>query len=190
MLEHGDDFRAHQVQFPFAAPEVLGAAVQIPVGVDLLRVGDTVTHQAFGGDFQQSRTANPTGSAGKIFSGEILVQADNFEDLCTAVTLQGADTHLGEHLEQPFADRLDEVLGVLIDDVSLFIGLLVAIVAGQHSLGNHVLQGFEGEVRVDRRRSVADQQGEMMDLAGFSGLNNERALASLAGPDQVMMDAG
>ncbi len=132
-----------------------------------------MTHQAFGGDLLQPGAADATGGAGEIFGGKLLIQTDNLKDLGTAVALQGADPHFGENLEQALADRLDVVLGVLIDDVGLFVGLVVAVLAGKHSLGDHVLQGLEGEVGVDCRCTVADQQGEVMDFARFSGFNDE-----------------
>src|SRR5581483_3518512 len=52
--------------------------------------------------------------AGKILRDERGVQADGLEDLCTAIRLVGRDAHLGHHLVQPLADRLDVMLDRLL----------------------------------------------------------------------------
>ena len=45
----------------------------------------------------------------------------------------------------------------------------------EQALGDHVVDGVEGEVRVDRRRAVADEQRHVVHLAGIARLDHQAA---------------
>ena len=190
ILQHSDYLWIHEMGFPFTTPGVFGTTLQTTVGVHLLSVGIAVAHQALCCDLIQPGATDATGGAWKIFADEILVQTDNFEDLGAAVTLQCADSHLGEDFEQALADRLDVVLGVLIDDVGFFVSMFVAVLAWQHPQKDHVLKGLKGEVGIDRCGTITKQQSKMMDVTRLASFYDERALTALADPDQVVMDTG
>ena len=57
--------------------------------------------------------ADARGGAGEVGVDQLALQADRLEDLRAAVGLDRRDAHLGDRLQQAFADRLDHVLGGL-----------------------------------------------------------------------------
>ena len=103
------------------------------------------------------------------------LQADRVENLRAAIGLVGRDAHLGHHLEQALADRLD----VALDDF-LVVELLRQVVL-------HRDQRLEGEIGIDRLRAVAGEAGEMMHLARLAGFDHEADRGAQALADQVMM---
>jgi hypothetical protein len=50
-----------------------------------------------------------------------------------------------------------------------------------------VLHRLDGQVGVDRRRAVADQQRHVMHLAHVAGLDDQADVGAGLLPDQVMM---
>ena len=114
----------------------------------------------------------------KNFRDEFRLQADGVEDLRAAIGLVGRDAHLGHHLEQALADRLD----VALDD------LVVVERAGQAVL--HRDDGLEREIRIDRFRAVAGETGEVMHFARLAGFDDEADRGAQAGADQMMMHGG
>jgi len=52
----------------------------------------------------------------------------------------------------------------------------------------HVGDGFEGDVRIDCTGAVADQQTEMMDLAGFACFDDQAGLGAGALANQMMVN--
>ena len=115
------------------------------------------------GDLDHAGALDPGRRAEEVAVDELRGQPDGVEDLRAAVGLVGRDAHLGHHLEQPLADRLD----VALDD---FLGVdLVRHLAARM----HVEHGVEGEVRVDGLGAVAGEAGEMVHLARLAGLDHE-----------------
>jgi hypothetical protein len=68
----------------------------------------------FLGDLGQADALDAGRGAGEILVDEIGLQADRVEDLRAAIGLVGRDAHLGHHLEQALADRLDVALDDLV----------------------------------------------------------------------------
>ena len=64
---------------------------------------------------------------------------------------------------------------------------LVIILPRQQPLADHFLDGGIGQVRVDRHRAVAQQQGEMMHLARLARLDHKTDVRARAFLDQVMV---
>ena len=60
--------------------------------------------------------------------------------------------------------------------------------AGELAFADQVLDRFEGQVGVDRRRAVADQQRDVVDLPRVAALDDERDRGALLGADQVVVD--
>src|SRR5438270_468261 len=118
---------------------------------------------------------DPGGGAGEIFGDEVRLEANRVEYLRAAIGLVGRDAHLRHHLEQPFVDRLD----VALDD------LLVGNLLRQLVLDRY--EGFEGEIGIDRLRSIAGKTCEMVHLAGFAGFKHQPDRGAQPLPDQVMM---
>ena len=106
------------------------------------------------------------------------LQSDRLEDLCTAVGLNGGDPHLRNGLEQALADRLDDVR----------LGLVDRQLDGQQRALGQLVERFEHQVGVDRRRAVADQRRHVMDVAGLAGLNDQTCPQPGAAPHEVVMD--
>jgi hypothetical protein len=100
------------------------------------------------------------------------------KDLRAAIGLVGRDAHLGHHLQQALADRLD----VALDD------LVVVERAGQPIL--HRDDGLERQIRIDRLGAVAGQAREMMHFARLAGFDDETDRGAQAGADQMMMHGG
>jgi hypothetical protein len=124
-------------------------------------------------------TPDARGRPGEVPVYDLFVQADGLEDLGPAVREEGRDAHLGDDLEQPLAYGLDVVLLRLLEANAL-----------QQVGARHLLQRLEGEVRVDRRRAVADEQREVVHLARLGGLDDEGGPGPYAGPHQVVVDGG
>ena len=119
------------------------------------------------------------GGPGEVLVDELGVQADGLEDLRAAVALDGGDAHLGDDLDHALDGGLDVILeGRLVVDVR------------QQALADHVVEGLEGQVGVDGAAAVADEQGEVVDLARFAGFEHEADAGARAGADQVMVQAG
>ncbi len=60
----------------------------------------------------------------------------------------------------------------------------------EQPLPEHVVEGLEREVRVDRAGAVADQQRDVMHFARLAGFDDQRAARPRALADQVMVHAG
>ena len=159
-LEHG--LGVEEVVFAVGAPLVLAAGGK-DRGLDrALGIGGVVAQKHLGGDGGKADTADAGGGPGDVLVDDILADADGFEDLGAAVALEGRDAHLRGDLDDALGGGLHEVLAG---------GLVVEI--GQQTLVDHVVDGLEGDVRVDRADAVADEQGEVVDFAGLAGLEHE-----------------
>ncbi|GAA3068185.1 hypothetical protein GCM10020000_60700 [Streptomyces olivoverticillatus] len=53
---------------------------------------------------------------------------------------------------------------------------------------DEVLDGLHGEVRVDGRRAVTDEQRDVVHLADVPGLDQQAHLGALLGADEVVVD--
>ena len=62
--------------------------------------------------------------------------------------------------------------------------------AGEFAFADQVLDRFEGQVGVDRRRAEADQQRDVVHLAGVAALDDQRDRGALLGADQVVVHGG
>ena len=54
---------------------------------------------------------------------------------------------------------------------------------------DHVVDGLEGQIRVDGTAAVADEQREVVDLARFARLEHQSDAVPVALADQVMVEA-
>jgi hypothetical protein len=92
----------------------------------------------------------------KYSSTRSWAEADGLEDLGAGVGGDRGDAHLGHHLEHALAGGLDVVLDRLV-------GSTLSV-----RPGDHVLDGLEGQVRVDGAGAVADEQRHVVHLAGVA----------------------
>ena len=129
------------------------------------------------GDLGQADALDRRRRAEEVAVDELRGQADGVEDLRAAIGLVGRDAHLGHHLEQALADRLDVALDHLLGlDLDRQLAALV-----------HVEHGLEGEIGVDRLGAVAGEAGEMVHLARLAGLDDEPDRGAQALADQVVV---
>lgn len=70
----------------------------------------------------------------------------------------------------------------------MLLGLVEGDVLGKGSLGSHVGQRFESEIRIDRAGAESDQEAEVVNFPRLAGFNHQPALSAGALPDEVMMD--
>ena len=58
------------------------------------------------------------------------------------------------------------------------------------AVADHAVDRLEGDVGVDRAAAVADEQREMVHLAGLAGLEDQADAGAQALADQVVVQAG
>ncbi len=126
-------------------------------------------------DLLEAGAFDGAGGAGEALLHEAARQSHGVEDLRAAIGLIGGDAHLGHHLQDALADRLQVILLHLI-------GLLAHPV-----LHADLLQRLECEVRIDRLRAVAREHAEMVHLARLAGLHHKAGAGAQAAADQVMV---
>ena len=103
-------------------------------------------------------------------------KTNRLEYLGSAVGGDRGDAHLAHHLEHALAKTLDEVGNSLLRrDVDV-------------TRTRQFLHRLHGQVRVDRSCSVADQEGDVVDLAHIASFNNERDLGASVVAQRVVMD--
>src|ERR1700730_13750403 len=132
----------------------------------------------FGNDIEAD-AADTRRSPGEVAIDEILIETNRFEHLRAAIALNGRDSHLGNDFHHPLVNGLDEIRD----------GLL-AFHAVKCALMNQLVNAFEGEIGIDGRGPISEQQSEVMHLAGFAALNHETNLRARPLTDQMMMNRG
>ena len=106
VLEPEDRLGVEQVELPLAAPLVLAPLVEERRPDLAGGVGAGVVVERLAGDLLEADAADPRRGLVEVAVDELLAQADRLEDLRPAVALDGADAHLGHHLDDPLLDRL------------------------------------------------------------------------------------
>ncbi len=175
MLQGRDRLRSPGMVLAAGAEGVFTADIERAL-VDQ-RLAECVGMAACGflGDLVETDALDPGMGAGEELLHELGLQADRVEDLRAAIGLIGRDAHLGHHLEQALADRLD----VALDD-------LVVVERGRQPV-LHRDQGLEREIGIDCFRAVAGEAGEVMHLTWLAAFDDEADRRAQAGADQMMM---
>ncbi len=177
VLELGDRERVEEVVLAIDAVLDVSACAELlvidrPVG----RIRPVLAHLDFAGDHVDADAADAGRRPGEVLVDEVLIQPQRLEDLSAVVALNGADAHLGDY----FDDALGDGLAVLL------LGHLPG--AGDQAQADLVVDGLEGEVRVDGAGAVPKQEGKVMDFARLAGFEDEARQGAGAGPDEVMVD--
>ena len=180
MLEFADGERIPQVAL--AAFPVLIVASDFELGVGFRRglQREPVTHQGFPRQHIQAHALDAGGRAREVALHHRLVQADGFENLRPAVTLQGGDPHFGKDFQQPLVDGLDVVLQDFVRSVF----------RREQAFGVQVSQCFKGEMGIDGAGAISDQQREMHHLARLARLDDEGNLVPGFLAHQVIVHGG
>ena len=177
-LQRVDCLGVEKVFLPVFAPLVFPARIQSGIHVTVRGKSPLVAAQELGSDHIQIRSLDTRRGPAKIFFDDRVVEPDRLEDLCPAVALDRRDPHLGHRLDDAFDRRLEEV----------FDGGFV-VEPGEHPLPDHVIERLEGQIRVDGAGAVADEKGEVMDLARFAGFDHQAHFRACPFADQVVVQA-
>ena len=179
LLQQVDAARVEQVEFAVPAELVLAVHVERPAahrgGGE--RLGMLL--RGFARDLGQADALHARRGPGEVAVDQIALEPDRLEDLRPAVGLDRRNTHLGHDLD----DALDRGLDVAVDRVRV-------LRAGQQALADHVVEAGIHQVRVDRLRAVAEQQAEVVHLAGLAGFQHQPDPGPGARADQVVMQPG
>ena len=98
----------------------------------------------------------------EILVDKFFIQSNGFKNLCAAVALDGGDAHFGKH----FHDAFRGGFYILLDRRRM-------IDIRQKAFADHVIEGFQSEVRIHRTDTVADEKGKVMDFARLAGFEHE-----------------
>ncbi len=180
--EHG--LGVEQVVLAFAAPLVLAAGLQRAVrpGRRVDREGAAVAAQHLGCEHVEADPAEAADGAREVLVDDGAAQADRLEDLGACVRGDGADAHLRHHLQHTAAEGLD-VVAVQAGDGG---GRVQAVLAGC----GHVFDGGQGQVRVDGVGAVAQQQADVVHLAGVAALDDQADAGAGLVAHQVVVHGG
>src|SRR3984893_5696799 len=163
------------MRFSAYAEGVIAANVQGMAIERRIAEGFFMAANGFLRDFGKPDAADPGRGSAEIAIDEIVRETDRLENLRAAIGLVSRNAHFRHHLQEALVDRLDVALARLmaID----FIRTLV----------RDGVERLEGEVGVNRFRSVACQQGEMVDLPRIAGFDDKANRGAQPLADQVMM---
>ena len=122
MLQLGNRIRRPHMLFTTGAESVFAAGIKH--GGQHRIVGKRFFMQANGffGNFKDTNAFNIGRRASEILLDEIFLQANRFENLRTGIRHVGGNAHFGHDLVQPFADRLDVVINILLGCCSITFG--------------------------------------------------------------------
>ena len=178
MLQLVDGLGIEQVILALASPLVLAARPQVAVSGlgGVVEVGEPVPFGNLGSEHVETHTVQLRGGSGEEAIDEVLSETHRLEDLRPGVAGHRRDPHLGHHFEH--------TLGACLDVVALR-GALIDL--GNDAAAHHVVDRFEGEVRVDAVGAIAQQQGHVVHLAGIPALGDETHHRAGLVADQVVM---
>ena len=121
------------------------------------------------GRARRGRRRRPPTACRRSSGRQVAVEPDGLEDLGAAVGLDRRDPHLRHHLQQALADRGQQ---------PLVAPRRAMRSAGQLGAAVQVGERVEHQVGVDGGGAVADQRGEVVDLARLAGLDHEARSAA------------
>ncbi len=178
VLKSEHRLRVEQVRRALAAPLVLAAHLESLVCERgrVVRVGRLVARGVLVGDHVDADAAEQRGGAGEVLVDELLAESDRLEGLGAGVGADDGDAHLRHDLQHTLAERLDQVLLGLLGRQAL-----------DHAAEHETLGGLHREIRVDRARAVADEEGDVVHLAHVTGLDDDADLHARLLTNQVVV---
>ena len=117
--------------------------------------------------------------SGKTGFHDIIGQADDFKQLRAAIAANRADAHFRNDFQQAFLDAAPVV--------SSQLGVFFSARQLDHAAFAECMNGLIGQIRIYRRRAIADQAGEMMRVACGAGFDNQIAITTQADADQMLV---
>ncbi len=103
-----------------------------------------------------------------------MADSDGLEGLRALVGIQDRDAHFGHDFEQAFFECL-AVVGHRLLGVHSFAEFTFSFICG-----DELADGGVAEVGNDGGGSEAEQAGDLVDVAGFAGFDDERGAHALA----------
>ena len=179
MLQPADGVGVPHVVLPVSPPLVVAAGLKVETACQrkLLECG-FVTLAALQFDLVYSNAAYSRWRPGEILVDELGVQAHRLEYLRAPVALDGRYTHLGHYLQNALIRRLHiVVLGGLV----VHNPRQIAIFA------DHIPDGLERKIRIDRDRSVANQQCQVRHFTRLARFHYQAHFRANALPYQMVM---
>ena len=130
------------------------------------------------GDILHGDAAHPADRSREIPVDDISGNTDGLKNLCALIGLDGGNTHFGGDLH----NAVQHAVGVIIHRrIVIFV---------QQMLVNQLLDGIQGQVGIHRTGAVSQKRRKMMNLSGFSGLQNQRHGCLFFRPHQVLVYGG
>ena len=152
VLQSGDGVGIVEVVFALGAELIIASNGQLRAGLGSAGKRMAVLADGLFGEHVQAHAADAGDGAGEVAVHQIFVEADGFEDLRAAITLQRGDAHFREGFEEAFVDRLPEILNG----------------------ASYLLRRFERQIRIYSARPIADQQGKVcITSRGSARLDDE-----------------
>src|SRR5205085_254508 len=197
VLDERDRLRVPHVMLAVAPPRIDAADRQQLVGRP--RVGARVALERLGGEHLLTDTADARGGAREVPVDQLSLEADGLEDLGAAVGLDRRDAHLGDRLQERFAERLDHVLGGPLERLAHPLGGLagarlehtaVGRRIGDRTADHELIERLQHHVRVDRARPVADQGRKVVHLTRLARLEDDPGAQARALAHEVVVYGG
>ena len=196
VLHERDRLGVPHVVLAVAPPRVDPADRQQPRGVDTVahgcgRPGARVALQRLGRQHLEADSADARGGAGEVPVDQRRLETDRLEDLRAAVGLDRGDAHLGDRLQQPFADRLDTFCAASSSArPAPRCRSCARIDVCDPSVEDQPVERLEHQIRVDRARAIAEQRGEVVHLARLARLEDDPGAQARALAHEVVVDGG
>ena len=177
LLEQPDDLGIVHVVFLLAA----AAEPLVPVGLQSGVVGQAQGVKGMGvvildalGNLFQTHAADAGDGVGEIAVHDVLPDTDGLENLRRLVGLNGGDAHFGRHLDNAMEDGA----------VVVIHGHGVVLI--QQALMDSLPDALMGQIGIDGPCAVAQESGEMVDVAGLRRFQNDGNGGALLGADQML----
>ena len=175
MLQLGDDVRRPHVLFAPHAPGVFTTGIEHGRQHRVVAEGSLMHPNRLLGNFKHADALYPAGCSGEILLYGLAVEPDGLEQLRTAITHVGGDTHLGHDFRQPLAHRLDVVRDRLVHSK---LPRQAAI---------QTCQCLERKVGVYGLGAITCQRGELVHLAGTARLHHQAGGGTQPLANQVLV---
>ena len=140
------------------------------------QVGFLVEADGVAGDSLEADASDSAGRGAEVGLQQLVGQSDALEYLGSAVGTDSRDSHLRHDLEQAFFHGLD-----VVGPGGRVVQLDLAAVG---KVGNYC----EGQIRIDGRSSIAEQQGRMHGLADLAAFDDQGSLDALSDLYEMVVD--
>src|SRR5688500_7373919 len=170
-----DYFRAEHVFFTPALPLI--DTTHLKCGPFFLEC-QSVAHENFLSEVVKTQAFDAADRTFKTFFDHIASESQRLKDLRRLIGLQGADSHLRHHFQQPVAYCFLVILiGFFVRDIS------------QRALLVERVNGFERHIWIDRAGAISDNGGEVMNFPYVAGFYKKTSQGAYSFFHQIMMNS-